>query len=156
MTLTTSTPKRRKPIKKWHISTLSIFFNTIALLLRGDFWRSVEANVLYSNTCTYLITQSNTFLDAASKGQGTSGSFQVTTLKATIAALINIIPWGVILIVLGISAAQAKKGYDAWEQENFSGVTGAILSVAVLIFLVIMSSFVTDFLVGNGVAASGT
>jgi hypothetical protein len=138
--------RERKLVRQWHITSLCVISNVTLLLLRGDFWRGANAGLLFNKTTTYLKLKSAAFLTAASGS--TSSSLTTTTLSATIDALIDLVPWALILIVAGISASQAYNGYKQYEQEDLGGMVKSILSIIVLILLTVMASFVTDFLVG--------
>jgi hypothetical protein len=138
--------RERKLLRQWHITSLCVISNVTLLLLRGDFWRGANAGLLFNKTTTYLKLKSGAFLTAASGSN--SSSLTTTTLSATIDALIDLVPWALILIVAGISASQAYNGYKQYEQEDLGGMVKSILSIIVLILLTVMASFVTDFLVG--------
>jgi hypothetical protein len=140
--------RERKLIRQWHITILCVATNVTMLLLRGDFWRGAEAGILFNKTTTYLKLKSGTFLDAAAGSSG--GSLAAGgVLKTTVDALIDLVPWALILIVAGISASQAYNGYKQYEQEDLGGMVKSILSVLILILFVVMASFVTDFLVSG-------
>jgi hypothetical protein len=138
--------RKRKLIQKWQITTLSVVTNVILLLLRGDFWRGADAAPLFNKTVVYLKARSDSFFAAASAGQPTATATN-TALGVTVSALIELLPWAVILVVAGITATQAYKGYQQFEQEDLAGMSKSLVSVVVLILLVVMASYVMDFLV---------
>lgn len=136
--------RKRKLIQKWQITILAVVTNVTMLLLRGDFWRGADAAPLFGKTVTYLKARSDSFFDAASAGQAGAAN---TAMGVTVSALIELLPWAVILVVAGITATQAYRGYQQYEQEDLAGMSKSIVSVVVLILLVVMASYVMDFLV---------
>jgi hypothetical protein len=136
--------RERKLIRQWHITTLSVISNVTLLLLRGDFWRGADAAPLFDGTVTYLKARSDSFFTAAASGSGNTAAN--TAMRTTVSAVIELLPWAVILIVAGITASQAYNGYKQYEQEDLAGMSKSIVSVVVLLLLVVMASYVMDFL----------
>jgi hypothetical protein len=135
-----------KLIRKWQITTATVVTNVLMLLLRGDFWRGADAAPLFNGTVVFLKAKSLAFFTAAAAGQSSNQAAN-QAMGTTVGAIIELIPWAVILIVAGVTASQAYNGYQKYEQEDLSGMAKSIVSVIVLILLVVMASYVMDFLV---------
>jgi hypothetical protein len=136
--------RERKLVRQWHITTLSVISNVTLLLLRGDFWRGADAAPLFDGTVKYLQKRSKNFFDAAAGGSNSTAAN--TAMEKTVSTVIELLPWAVILIVAGITASQAYNGYKQYEQEDLAGMSKSIVSVVVLLLLVVMASYVMDFL----------
>jgi hypothetical protein len=61
-------------------------------------------------------------------------------------AIVNLIPWAVLLIVGGICMWQAYLGYQEYDRENYSGITKPMLNIIVLIILVIVTDRIVTFI----------
>jgi hypothetical protein len=61
-------------------------------------------------------------------------------------AIVNLIPWSVLLIVGGIAIWQAYLGYQEYDRENFSGVVKPMLNIIVLVILVIATDRIVTFM----------
>jgi hypothetical protein len=61
-------------------------------------------------------------------------------------AIVNLIPWAVLLMVGGLVIWQAYLGYQEYDRENFSGIVKPLLNIIVLIILVIATDRVTTFI----------
>jgi hypothetical protein len=61
-------------------------------------------------------------------------------------AIVNLIPWAVLLIVGGIVIWQAYLGYQEYERENFSGIVKPMLNIIVIVILVITSDRIVTFM----------
>jgi hypothetical protein len=61
-------------------------------------------------------------------------------------AIVNLIPWAVLLIVGGIAIWQAYLGYQEYDRENFSGIVKPMLNIIVLVILLIATDRIITFM----------
>jgi hypothetical protein len=61
-------------------------------------------------------------------------------------AIVNLIPWAVLLMVGGIVIWQGYLGYQEYDRENFSGIVKPMLNIIVLVILVITSDRIINFM----------
>ena len=61
-------------------------------------------------------------------------------------AIVNLIPWAVLLMVGGIVIWQAYLGYQEYDRENFSGIVKPMLNIIVLVILVIATDRIINFI----------
>ncbi len=61
-------------------------------------------------------------------------------------AIVNLIPWAVLLMVGGICIWQAYLGYQEYDRENFSGIVKPMLNIIVLVILVITTDRIVTFI----------
>jgi hypothetical protein len=127
----------RKIIKKYHIATLILAANTLALLLMGDFHRAASAAPLFDKFTKYVTTGLTTFFSSTG---GTGGA----AIGTALGALVALVPWAIILLVGAIAGWQAYVGYQAYEREDLSGMGKCVLNVVVLVGLTFAASLVTD------------
>jgi hypothetical protein len=61
-------------------------------------------------------------------------------------AIVNLIPWAVLLMVGGIVIWQAYLGYQEYDRENFSGIVKPMLNIIVIVILVIATDRIVNFI----------
>jgi hypothetical protein len=128
---------QRKQMRRRQIFITAVIANTTALLLRGDFDRPADAAVLFAPMTTYIKTQATAFL----------GATTLTAVQPLLLALLDLIPWSIILIVGAIISWQSYKGYELYEREDLSGMGKCVLNILVLVALTFTSAKITDAMV---------
>jgi hypothetical protein len=138
-------PNQRKFIRRWQVSVTAVVTHAMFLLFAGDFNRATNAAPLYDKFTKYIQKTSETFLTAAS----------ATAVTPIVTAFLELIPWGILLLAGGVISWQAYAGYQAYEREDLSGVGKAVLNIVVMLLLLVMTSFVTDFIVSGTGGGAG-
>jgi hypothetical protein len=134
-----------KYIPHFRVSVLTALFNAIAIWVHIG--TSASAAPLYDNFTKYIQFQSNCFLTAASGG--TTAATSSTSITTIVTSFLGLIPWAIILLAGSIIAWQAYQGYQEYQREDLSGMGKSVLSVIVMLLLLVMTSFITDFVVGG-------
>lgn len=130
---------KRRIIQKWQIVCVAVAINCTALLFRGDFYRAADAAILYSKFTSYIQDRAKTFLTAAN----------ISALEPMVTAFLELIPWAIILLAGGVITWQAYSGYQAYERDDLSGAGKCVLNMILMLLLLVMSSAITDFMVGS-------
>lgn len=142
-----------KNIPKFRVSVLAALFNAIAIWIHIGNHTAATAAPLYDKFTGYVKAKATCFLDAATGGSTAAPSS--TSITPVVTAFLDLIPWAIILLAGSIIAWQAYQGYQEYQREDLSGVGKSVLSVIVMLLLLVMTSFITDFVVGGTAVAAG-
>jgi hypothetical protein len=89
-----------------------------------------------------FVTVSTTKITTIMAGFPVAGPLFTTLFTA----IVNLIPWAVLLMVGGIVIWQAYLGYQEYDRENFSGIVKPMLNIIVLVILVIATDRIINFI----------
>ena len=89
-----------------------------------------------------FVTVSTTKITTIMAGFPAAGPLFTTLFTA----IVNLIPWAVLLMVGGIVIWQAYLGYQEYDRENFSGIVKPMLNIIVLVILVIATDRIINFI----------
>jgi hypothetical protein len=89
-----------------------------------------------------FVTASTTKIATIMAGFPVAGPLFTTLFTA----IVNLIPWAVLLMVGGIVIWQAYLGYQEYDRENFSGIVKPMLNIIVLVILVITTDRIINFM----------
>jgi hypothetical protein len=128
--------RKRKTTQQRGIFIAAVIANTTALLLRGDFDRSVNAAILFAPMTAYIKTQATAFLTPT-----------IPAIQPIILAFLDLIPWAIILLVGAVVSWQSYSGYQAYDRDDLSGMGKCVLNIFVLVALVFTAAKITDTMV---------